>query len=45
MFAIFATYMVFLEAQGISFTSVYESLIREPPSTIRDYLEFRKIKL
>jgi hypothetical protein len=44
-FAIFAAYLMFLAAQGLSFTSVYESLIREPPSTIRDYLEFRKIKL
>jgi len=43
--AVFATYLAFLAAQGLSFTSVYESLIREPPSTVKDYLEFRKIKL
>ena len=42
---VFATYLAFLAAQGLSFMSVYESLIREPPVTIRDYLEFRKIKL
>lgn len=42
---VFAMYLTFLAAQGLSFTSVYESLIREPPVTVRDYLEFRKIKL
>ena len=44
-FAVFATYLAFLAIQGLSFTSVYESLLREPPATIREYLEFRKIKL
>jgi hypothetical protein len=42
-FAVFATYLAFLAVQGLSFTSVYESLIREPPVTIREYLKLRGI--
>jgi len=44
-FAVFATYLAFLAIQGLSFMSVYESLLTEPPATIREYLEFRNIKL
>jgi len=44
-FAVFATYLAFLAIQGLSFMSVYESLLIEPPATIREYLEFRNIKL
>lgn len=41
--AVFATYLAFLAIQGLSFTSVYESLLREPPSTIQEYLKLRGI--
>jgi hypothetical protein len=41
---VFATYLAFLAAQGLDIRRVYESLVREPPVTIRDYLELRKIK-
>ena len=43
-FVVFATYLAFLAVQGLDFRSVYEGLLREPPVTIREYLEFRKIK-
>lgn len=41
--AVFATYLVFLAAQGIDIMSVYRSLLREPPVTIYEYLKLRSI--
>jgi hypothetical protein len=41
--AVFVTYFVFLAAQGLDFTKVYGSLLREPPVTILEYLKFRSI--
>lgn len=41
--AVFATYLVFLAAQGIDFTRVYGNLLREPPVTIHEYLKLRSI--
>lgn len=41
--AVFATYLAFLAAQGIDFTSVYGNLLREPPVTIHEYLKLRGI--
>jgi hypothetical protein len=41
--AVFATYIAFLAAQGIGFTSVYGNLLREPPVTIHEYLKLRGI--
>jgi hypothetical protein len=41
--AVFATYIAFLAAQGIDFTSVYGNLLREPPVTIHEYLKLRGI--
>ena len=41
--AVFATYLMFLAAQGIDFTSVYGNLLREPPVTIHEYLKLRSI--
>jgi hypothetical protein len=41
--AVFVTYLAFLAIQGLSFTSVYESLLREPPATISEYLKLRGI--
>jgi hypothetical protein len=37
------TYLAFLAAQGLDFTKVYGSLLREPPVTILEYLKSRSI--
>jgi hypothetical protein len=41
---IFAVYSAFLAAQELDFTSVYGSLLREPPVTITEYLKARRIQ-
>jgi hypothetical protein len=43
-FTVFAVYLTFLAIQGLDFTSVYGSLLREPPVTIMEYLKARRIQ-
>lgn len=41
---IYMVYMVWLYAQGLTPMKVYESILDEPPVTIRDYLQRRGLK-
>jgi hypothetical protein len=41
LIAVFAAYMLFLALQGLTPRDVYEDLLRNPPSTIREYLAGR----
>ena len=41
LFGVFATYMLVLAMQGLTPRNVYDDLIRDPPSTIREYLAGR----
>jgi ABC-type amino acid transport system permease subunit len=41
LFVVFATYMLFLAMQGLTPRDVYDDLVRDPPSTIREYLAGR----
>jgi hypothetical protein len=41
LIVVFVAYMLFLAMQGLTPRDVYEDLLRNPPSTIREYLEGR----
>ena len=41
LIAVFAAYMLFLAMQGLTPRNVYDDLLRNPPSTIREYLAGR----
>jgi len=41
LIAVFAAYMLFLTMQGLTPRNVYDDLLRNPPSTIREYLAGR----
>jgi hypothetical protein len=41
LIVVFAAYMLFLAMQGLTSRNVYDDLLRNPPTTIREYLEGR----